>query len=470
MFSSPVFGYHPDAVREIIDFLAGREARTEVEEGDASLNLRKKDEIESFNLQILCQFIEGKIIAENQPAPFEVTPAFYDGHDGLEREIRDFYWKQLRTLPETYIRRTARKVDDRDHFIHTAQCLIEESLVTPIGRRCSMVDDFLTTTWEVDHDFLDTLVDTRLLRKELRLDDFYYEISHDTLLPAIIESRDERRRQEKADQEKEELQARLVEEANQRAAMEAQLKAIEERQRLARRVALFSLTTLVLMFLFGIWFMYNWVASVRKELEQAEFIVSSEAFHAGIEAYENLADKPVKAAVLWYYRGKDLNLEMAKVRRLHALYDTIVLANLIRGDSLFFSDDYADALNNYREAYDSLLHYSGQIDILRIDAKGDTIWRIQRNLVKSRYVDLYQRRDFALKAIIVQFRLRQRAAEEFAQAGVWGQALRIYREMEALLPREKEDLDVLKEEISLDEDPRKYVADEIRKCLSSLHY
>ena len=57
-----------------------------------------------------------------------------------------------------------------------------------------MVDDFLTYNWNVTHDFLDTLVDSRLLRKELRLDDYYYEISHDTLLPAIIESRDKRRR------------------------------------------------------------------------------------------------------------------------------------------------------------------------------------------------------------------------------------------------------------------------------------
>lgn len=469
LFASPNFVYRQEALTEMLDFLAGQQARDEAEDGDASLSLRKNDEIESFNLQILCQYVEEKIIEQHQAEGFAVTPDFYGGLDGLEHEIRNFYRKQLNGLPEVYTRRTARKVDDREAFIQTAQTLIEESLVTPIGRRCSMVDDFLTATWGVDHDFLDTLVETRLLRKELRLDDYYYEISHDTLLPPILESRDERRRRERADQEKAELEQRLAEEARQRKAIQAELAAAQERRKLARRVALFALTTLILMVLFGIWFSYNWVQSVKKELEQAEFVVSGEAFHAGLEAYQNLLEKPVKVTVLSRVFGKDVAGELEKVKRLHAQYDTIVTANMIRGDSLFFRDRFSEALTDYREAYTAMGAYVKMNDYLRIENKRDTVWRIQKTAIKERYDDLYQRQVFALNSIIAQFKIKQRAAEEFADAGVWGQALRIFREMEALLPQFKEDQDKLQEAMSLNEQtPGEYVDLEIRKCLSAL--
>lgn len=469
LFASPLFAYHADALSEMLDFLAGRGAASDTDEQDTLFALRKQDEIESFNLQILCQYVEEKIIDARHPAGFEVAPAFYDGHEGLEREIRDFYHKQLQGLPDIFIRKTAKKVADREAFIYKAQNLIEESLVTPIGRRCSMVDDFLTSTWSVDHDFLDTLVETRLLRKELRLNDYYYEISHDTLLPAILESRDNRRQREKADQEKAELQTRLAEEAKQREAIQAQLKAMEERRKLARRVALFSLTTAVLMLLFTILYLYNWTQSARKELEQAEFIVSGEAFQAGVEAYQNLLDQPLKSAVLRRTTGRNVSLELEKVKQMHILYDTIVTENLIKGDSLFFTDTYAPALTDYREAYGAMDAYAQRNDIVRI-SKGDTVWRIQRANIQERYEDLYQRQRFALNAIIAQFKIRQRAAEEFAEAGVYGQALRIFREMEALLPAHPDDLKRLQEAMHLNEDPRKYVSGEIKKCLTGLHY
>ena len=466
IYASPVFEYQSGALKEMLDFLAGEKSEAGAET-DIPAVLRRQDEIESFNLQILCQYVEEKIIAEQHPAGFAVTPPFYGGHEGLEHEIRNFYRKQLQGLPDIYTRRTALPVADREAFIHTAQCLIEESLVTPIGRRCSMVDDFLTSAWKINHEFLDTLVDTRLLRKELRLDDYYYEISHDTLLPAILESRDERRRQEKADREKADLQARLEEEARQREAIETELTALRERRKLARRVALFSLTTVLLMLIFGAWFSYNWVKSVRKELESAEFVVSGEAFHAGVEAYVNLSDKPLKCAILNYVTGKNVLQELEKVRKMQAAYDTVVTANMIHGDSLFFRDRLSEALTDYREAYDSMQVYTAMNDYLRI-AHRDTVWRIQRSYIKERYEDLYQRHKFTLDAIVAQFKIRQRAAEEFAEAGVWGQALRIFREMEALLPAYADDLTYLQDQLHLNEDPAEYVRREIRICRQAL--
>ncbi len=469
-YASPKFNYAHDALQEMLDFLAGQEARDEADDGNTSLSLRKQEEIESFNLQILCQYIEEKIINENLPAGFSVTPDLYAGLEGLEHEIRNFYRRQLQGLPEVFARRTGQTVEDRDAFIHTAQCLIEESLVTPIGRRCSMVDDFLTVTWNVDHEFLDTLVDTRLLRKELRLDDYYYEISHDTLLPPILESRDERRRREKADLERAELEERLKEEAERRRAIQAELKAMQERRRLARRVALFSLTTIFLMLLFGIWFSYNWVQSVKKELEQADYIVSGEAFQAGREAYQLIADKPVKVLVLKKMTGRSVQDEMEKVQSLQVLYDSIVTENMVKGDSLFFNDKFSEALSKYHRAYSLMDNYTQRNGYIRITEEQDTIWRINRSHIKSRYDDLYQRRVFSLNAIISQFKLKQRAAEEFAEAGVWGQALRIFREMEALLPENKDDQERLRTEMHLHQGVVEYVEQEIRRCRAGLRW
>ena len=217
IFASKPFSFRPEAMNQIINFLAGRENEETQQAVDDFSFLKRQDEIESFNLQILCQYVEEKIIAESEPEGFEVTPDFYGSQSGLEHEIRDFYQKQLQTLPEAFARKTGRTLENPEKAVGTVQRLIEESLVTPNDRRCSMVDDYLIASYPgIDQEFLDVLVDSRLLRKENRLGDFYYEISHDTLLPAVIESRNKRRNEEKALREKADYDSRLAEEAKRR--------------------------------------------------------------------------------------------------------------------------------------------------------------------------------------------------------------------------------------------------------------
>ncbi|MBK6930598.1 MAG: hypothetical protein IPH12_06880 [Saprospirales bacterium] len=75
-----------------------------------------------------------------------------------------------------------------------------------------------------------------------------------------------------------------------------------------------------------------------------------------------------------------------------------------------------------------------------------------------------------MNTIIAQFKLKQRAAEEFAEAGVWGQALRIFREMKDLLPTRQEDLNRLQSEVHLNDDPMDYVLKEIEKCKAGLYF
>ena len=467
-FASQPFGYRPDAIQGILDFLAGRAGADPVQEINGLALLKKQDEIESFNLQILCQNIEGRIIGERQPAGFEVIPDYYGNHEGLEEEIRNFYQKQLQQLPEIYSRKTGLVVADRFDFVVKAQCLIEEDLVTPIGRRCSMVDDFLTNKWQVTHDFLDTLVDSRLLRKELRLDDFYYEISHDTLLPAVIESRDARRKRQQADEEKVKLQDVLAEEAARRERMEGELRTARMNRRLARQVAITSFIALLVTLVFGIIVARNYTASVRNELAQAEENVYNEQYPAGLAGYDNLVGESLKCWLLQQFRPhKDVAQGRADALRFQHLYGVITQEFLAKGDSLFFqkNEDYAGALRYYRAAQDSLQQYKSinyQFEGGRRD--GGAVWRVNPLRIKDQETTLTQRTESALKTLVIQFDVRQRDVETFLEARAWNQALRSLLAMQHLLPDRPADLDRLQTSLHLHDKPDEYVRVEIERC------
>ena len=471
-FASPPFIYRPDAIQGILDFLAGRASTDGVQEVSGLPALKKQDEIESFNLQILCQNVEGDIIAQQQPAGFEVVPDYYGGHEGLEEEIRDFYQKQLQQLPELYSRKTGQIVPDAAAFVETAQCLIEEDLVTPIGRRCSMVDDFLTNKWHVSHDFLDTLVDSRLLRKELRLDDFYYEISHDTLLPAVIESRDARRKRQQADDEKAKLQAELAAEAARRERMEGELKTAKMNRRLARQVAIISLIALALTFVFGVIVFRNYASSVRNELAQAEENIYNEQYPAGLAGYSNLANEALKCWLLQHTPPhKNVAQGQKDALRFQRLYRVISQDFMAKGDSLYFqkNEDFAGALAFYRAAQDTLLMYKSINYPFRGGRRnGGGAWRVNPLRIQDQETTLAQRSESALKTLIIQFDVRQRDVETFLEARAWNQALRSLLAMQHLLPTRTTDLERLQSSLHLDDKPDKYVSEEIARCRQML--
>jgi hypothetical protein len=464
-FASAPFRYRPDALTEMLDFLAGRTEQDGQATGDGLTGLRRQEEIESFNLQILCQYVEEKIIAETQPAGFEVTSAFYAGHEGLEREIRDFYQKQLENLPELYTRRTGRQVAAPRELIETAKRIIEESLVTPIGRRCSMVDDFLTAQWQVEPAFLDTLVDSRLLRKELRLNDYYYEISHDTLLPAVVESRDERRRREKADQEKQALAEQLAEEAKRRETVENELRTVREKRELARRLAMTSVATLVVTLLFCVWLAYNWVRSVHRELGQADNNLFLEQYAAAVAGYEALGRQSFKSFVLGYTPPQaDMTAKLQSARQLQALYNSIIQQDLQNGDSLFFAEQYARALHYYTRADTLLDRYA----LLNDSLAGRHNPPVDPARVQEKQLTLDQRQKSAFNTLRVQFDVYQRKYEAFAEARAWPLALRSLEAMRDLVPLDSLHRAELQTRLGLTQDPQEYVESEMRRCAAEL--
>jgi hypothetical protein len=469
-YASPRFRFQPAAMDQIINFLAGREKEDSQQAADDFSLLKKQDEIESFNLQILCQYVEEKIIGEKKQEGFEVTPVFYGEQKGLEHEIRDFYKKQLLSLPAAYTRKTGVELEQPAQMVAIVQRLIEESLVTPNDRRCSMVDDYLIASYPgVSQDFLDVLVDSRLLRKENRLNDFYYEISHDTLLPAVIESRNLRRRQERADQERAEYEARLAEEAQRRQEVEAQLAAMRKQRRMARMVAVTSIITLLVSLGFGIWFVRDYINSARDQLNIANNNVEAELYGAAIPGYEELMDHPWRCLVLKHTKPPVIVADELNIaKQLQVIYNTVE-DSIVKGDEYFFKDDYVPALRGYYGAKDWQNKYN-QLNwkLSPVSDSTGRIWRVDSIRIVARFNTLGYRIENARKAMIKEFKIRQRDFEAFNEARVWGQALRNLERMDELLPEQEVDLDLLKKELNLEENPRDYVHRELKKCRDEL--
>jgi hypothetical protein len=480
-FASATFQYTEPALTEMIDFLAGNSLDDKTGFTGDVQGMKRKEEIEAVNLQIVCMDVEERMIDYQKPAGFEVTPEFYDGESGLQSSIRNFYSNQLNGFPKAYVERILQKsqqaatISELDKNLTAreaevlrdmAQRLIEESLITPGNRRNSVVDDTLLDEHDVTVDFLDTLVDkSRLLRKEPRLDDFYYEIGHDTLLPAIIESRNRRREKEKSDLEKAAYEARLTEEAQRREAIELELKTTRKQRKLARTVALTSFVSLLVSLAFGIWFVFDYIQSAREQLKTAEDNVFIEQYDAALRGYEDLVRHPRRRWVLTHSDPpKDIEQERTIVAALHKSYSAAT-DSLRQADGLMFNDNYALALTTYRHALTDIQAYKKQVlDHPRSLPKRLTTPRVDTNSINNQVSLLEKRQDNALQTLIREFKIAQRDFEVFNEAKVWGQALRNLERMHHLLPAHPKDQQDLQDALQLNTPIRPYVEAKMQEC------
>jgi len=474
-YASQAFAYTPAALEEMLDFLSGHDTTT-VDEGKAT---NRVEEIEAVNLQIICQDVEERIIDFQKPAQFEVDSQFYEGKEGLRNSIRNFYQNQLRLFPKAYVERILQKTQQGapistldkalttkpvDELHDTARRLIEESLITPGNRRNSVVDDTLISDYQISPDFLDTLVDkSRLLRKEPRLDDFYYEISHDTLLPAVIESRNARRDKEQVDRQKIQYQLQLAEEAKRREAVEAELTATRRQRKLARTVAMTSFISLLVSMGFGLWFINEYVENARSQLNQAEFYVHNELYNAADITYSEILKHSSRRWILANTKpNKAVATEYTIVKQFHKAFRAAD-RNFVFADSLMLANNYAQALSRYRLAEDSLNVYR----LLNAQYSDDTLkddWRVHPELIDKKADLITQRIINARLTLVREFKISQREYESFVEAKVWGQALRNLRRMKQLLPTHPSDEIDLKDELKIGELPSVYVKKELAKC------
>ncbi len=480
-FTSAPFCYSEAALTEMIDFLAGNKVADKADFVGDVQGLKRKNEIEAVNLQIVCMDVEERIIDYQKQPDFEVTPDFYDGQEGLSSSIRNFYANQLNAFPKAYVERILQKsqqstsINDLDRALTArevpelkdlAQRLIEESLITPGNRRNSVVDDTLLDEYDVSIDFLDTLVDkSRLLRKEPRLDDFYYEIGHDTLLPAIIESRNRRREKEKSDLESAAYEIKLAEEAQRREAVEKELNTARRQRRLARKVAVTSLISLLVSLAFGLWFIKEYIKNAQAQLKSAEANVYIEQYDAALQSYYELSQHPVR---LWVLRSsnppKTVEKEEAIVETLHVAY-TQATKSLEYADSLMFTDNYAQALSTYRNTITGLTAYKKLVldNLLALKDDASTP-RVDTVSINSQLELLVKRKENALQTLIREFKISQRDYEVFNEAKVWGQALRNLQRMHSLLPQDPADQLALQKVLQLNTPIGKYVGAKIAEC------
>lgn len=211
-FASQPFTYTAEALEKIIRELSS------TAEGTARTG------VEAFQLQILCQYIEGEVIA---------------GHIG-NKDDEDWPQVGLADLPdiarvnEAYYRSQLEKLAPQAR--EAAREIIEEGLLyeDPLkgeARRLSVDADVLVHQFAslgAAHDLLKKLEDTFLLRREMNtLGGYNYELSHDTLIAPVLKAKAER-------------QAIKERQAAEQRALEAEAEARTARRR-SRRATLIAI-------------------------------------------------------------------------------------------------------------------------------------------------------------------------------------------------------------------------------------
>jgi len=179
-FGSPPFEYGDDALEKILNDLSASSAQGQTG-------------VEAFQLQILCDTIEGMVLAgkipdrDNNGLP-DVTAA--DLPDFSE-VYGVYYERRLDMMPEN-LRAAARLVIEDG--------LVRLDPVTGEGRRLSMDSEALLDRFSgigANKALLKELENTFLLRRERNtLGGFNYEISHDTLLAPVLRAKRRRMDQE----------------------------------------------------------------------------------------------------------------------------------------------------------------------------------------------------------------------------------------------------------------------------------
>jgi hypothetical protein len=165
-FSTRPFDVAETAVDEVLEFL-GR--------APSAAGSHGRDAVEPFQLQLICQHLEDLARAKQAGNDAEVVVGREDigGPDVLSGLLESFYQRQLAALPG----RRERQAVER---------LCVEYLISRNGRRLSVEEDEIKRLLGIDASVLRTLVDGRLLRSDQRADRTYYELSHDSLVSAVL--------------------------------------------------------------------------------------------------------------------------------------------------------------------------------------------------------------------------------------------------------------------------------------------
>jgi len=175
-FDTRAFTYKTETIDDMLDFLCQRREGNKVIESN---------EIEPFQLQILCRYIENKFYQEQNNQDISSTRIVeiddLGNKSGIQGVFHEFYNEQISKLGSRKKIRSVRK-------------LCEKGLINIEGRRLSLEEGEIERQYKVPTDTLSDLVGSRLLRSETRVGSKYYEISHDTLVEPIKIAANKRKR------------------------------------------------------------------------------------------------------------------------------------------------------------------------------------------------------------------------------------------------------------------------------------
>ncbi len=158
-FISEKFRFHPQAIESLINYLS--ESKND--------NYANSRNIESFQLQLICQYAENIIINEDKNL---ITPEDLEEPDKI---FKRHYQKILKKIPE-----------DKKRGVRV---LIEDNLIIE-GSRVALPDKVILSKYKISPEILYELENSRLLRKEPNTTGgISYELSHDSLVAPILESR-----------------------------------------------------------------------------------------------------------------------------------------------------------------------------------------------------------------------------------------------------------------------------------------
>ena len=163
-FSTCPFSYKEATLNTIMEFLVNRQG-----------------EVEPFQLQIICQYVEQQVAQCQRKGQkeVEVDREVLGGREAMEGLIQNFYCQAIQQLPAWSLSR------------RRAQLLCERGLLSPTGHRVSMEEGQIQKQYKLQEGSLNKLTEARLLRKESRpgLNGFYYELSHDCLTEPVRKNR-----------------------------------------------------------------------------------------------------------------------------------------------------------------------------------------------------------------------------------------------------------------------------------------
>lgn len=182
------FTFAEGVIDEMVKFLRMQHIGGRIVQGET---------IEPVQLQIVCDELNRR---RRHKGLHEITLATLHGKGGMRRILQDYVRGVFRKLPIVRLGWSARRMSPSFTnlvLVHRARAaartMCEKALITGSGHRNSLIVDEIKRRFGVPLRDLARLVDERLLRMEPRLNNYFYELSHDTLIAPVRDNMRHRR-------------------------------------------------------------------------------------------------------------------------------------------------------------------------------------------------------------------------------------------------------------------------------------